>query len=108
MTAAPTRKRLPNSRGSEIFSFESMGTRFRACVGYYDDGRIGELFVDSYKSGSSVSSLVRDIGIVFSFAVQHGADPRAMAKALSRDSNGHPLGPLAVALDQLAQQGAAK
>jgi len=45
-----------------------------------------------------------DLGIVFSFAVQHGADPKAIAKALSRDSNGRSFGPLAHALDLLDQQ----
>jgi len=46
---------------------------------------------------------VRDMAIAFSFAVQHGADPEDIRKALCRDSDGRPLGPLAAALDLFAE-----
>jgi ribonucleoside-diphosphate reductase alpha chain len=104
MTSAPTRKRLPNRRGSEIFDFESMGMRFTASVGRYDDGRIAELFIDNHKAGSAIGTLVRDAGIILSFALQHGADAEAIRRALCRDGSGNARGPLGVALDLLREQ----
>jgi ribonucleoside-diphosphate reductase alpha chain len=97
------RTRLPDRRGCELITFESMGMLFTAGVGRYPDGRISELFLDNHKAGSSIGTLVRDLAIAFSFAVQHGADIEAIRCALCRDSQGRPLGPLAVALDLLRQ-----
>ena len=96
------RERLPNRRSSQLFDFESMGMRFTASVSHYPDSRIAELFIDNHKAGSGVGTLVRDLAITFSFAVQHGADAEAIRRALCRDSQGRPLGPLGVALDLLA------
>ena len=96
------RQRLPDRRASAVFDFESMGLRFTASVSRFSDGRIGELFVDNHKAGSAIGTLVRDLAIVFSFAVQHGADVEAIRRALCRDSQGQSLGPLSAALDLLA------
>src|SRR6516164_1532343 len=93
------RNRLPNRRGSELFDFESMGMRFTASVSRYANGRIGELFLDNHKAGSAIGTLVRDTAIVLSLALQNGADLEAIRKALCRDSQGRPLGPLAKVLD---------
>jgi ribonucleoside-diphosphate reductase alpha chain len=97
------RRRLPNRRGSQFFDFESMGLRFTASFSRYADGRIGELFIDNHKAGSEVGTLVRDSAIIFSFAVQHGADPEAIRKALCRDSQGRASRPLGAALDAITE-----
>jgi hypothetical protein len=96
------RERLSYRRESELFDFESMRLRFTASVSRYPDGRIAELFVDNHKAGSEVGTLVRDAAIIFSFAVQHGADFDAIRCALCRDSRGNPLGPIGAALDLIA------
>jgi hypothetical protein len=102
------RERLSNRRASLLFDFESMDMRFTASVSRYSDSRIAELFIDNHKAGSVVGTLVRDLAIVFSFAVQHGADAEAIRRALCRDSQGRPLGPLSAALDLLANAEALK
>jgi hypothetical protein len=91
----------PNRRSCELIDFESMGLRFTAGVGRDPDGQISELFLDNHKAGSSISTLVRDLAIVFSFAVQHGADAQAIRRALCRDSTGRASGPLGEILDLL-------
>jgi hypothetical protein len=98
------RERLDNRRASVVFDFEAMGLKFTATVSRYPDGRVGELFIDNHKAGSAVGTLVRDLAIVFSFAVQHGGDVEAIRRALCRDSQGRPLGPLAAALDLIAAE----
>jgi ribonucleoside-diphosphate reductase alpha chain len=99
-----SRQRLPARRASTVFDFESMTMRFTATVSHFDDGRIGELFLDNHKAGSAIGTLVRDLAIVFSFAVQHGADAEAIRKALKRDGQGRALSPLGQALDILASR----
>jgi len=79
---------------------------YTATVGYYPDGRIGELFLNNHKSNSTADTNARDAAIAFSFAVQHGADPAAIRKAICRDSRGRASGPLGRALDLLAEESA--
>ena len=97
------RNRLPNRRNSQLFDFKSMNLKFSASASHYDDGRIAELFIDNHKAGSAIGTLVRDLAIVFSFAVQYGADAESIRRALCRDSKGRPLGPLGVVLDLIAE-----
>jgi hypothetical protein len=96
------RERLPNRRASEVFDFEAMNLRFSASLSRYHDGRVAELFIDNHKAGSAIGTLVRDAAIIFSFAMQHGADLNTIRHALGRDSNGRALGPIGEALDIIA------
>ena len=100
MTAG--RERLPNRRLAETFQIEVADLKYTCSVGRFADGRIGELFLSNHKSNSAADTNARDAAIAFSFAVQHGADPEAIRKALSRDSQGRATGPLGAALDLIA------
>jgi hypothetical protein len=97
-----SRKRLPNRRQAESLDIEVGGLRYTCTVGRFDDGSIGELFLNNHKSNSAADTNARDSAIAFSFAVQHGADAEAIRRALSRDAQGRALGPLGVALDIVA------
>jgi ribonucleoside-diphosphate reductase alpha chain len=103
MTASliPTRQRLPSRRLAETFELEVGGLRYTATVGRFVDGRIGELFLSNHKSNSSADTNARDAAITFSIAVQHGADPDVIRRALCRDTRGNASGPLGAALDFL-------
>jgi ribonucleoside-diphosphate reductase alpha chain len=94
------RERLPNRRNSESFSFELNGLRFTATVSRFADGRIGEIFLNNHKFGNQSDTNARDAAIIFSFAVQYGADADAI-RALCRDALGRALGPVGAALDIL-------
>lgn len=96
------RRRLPNRRPSENFTFELDGLRFTATVGRYADGRISELFLNNHKSGNQSDTNARDSAIILSFAAQYGADLEVIRKALCRDNAGRALGPVGRALDILA------
>lgn len=99
MTAS--RRRLQNRRPAESFGFEVEGLRFTATVGRFSDGTIGELFLNTDKTGTTLDTIARDSAIVLSFAVQFGADLDAIRSALCRDSAGRALGPVGAALDLL-------
>jgi ribonucleoside-diphosphate reductase alpha chain len=100
------RRRLPNRRAAETFEIEVGGLRYTATVGRFADGTIGEVFLNNHKSNPAADVNARDAAIAFSFAIQHGADPEAIRKALSRDSNGNASGPLGAALDGITEEGA--
>jgi hypothetical protein len=96
------RRRLPNRRYSETFLIECAGLPYVCTWSPLDDGSIGEIFIDNHKSGTAADTAARDSAIVFSIAVQFGADPEIVRKALCRDPRGTASGPLGVALDTLA------
>jgi hypothetical protein len=96
-----TRERLPDRRASETFSLECAGLSYVATISRFDDGRIGEIFLTNHKAGSAADTAARDAAITFSIAVQHGANPEVIRRALCRDSRGQASGPLGVALDLL-------
>jgi len=99
------RERLPDRRPSENVTFELDGLRFTATVSRFPDGRLSELFLNNHKAGNQSDTNARDAAIVFSFAVQHGADPDAIRRALCRDAQGRALGPLGAVLDLIAGGG---
>jgi hypothetical protein len=100
--ATQRRERLPNRRLGETFELEVAGLRYTATIGRFPDGRIGEIFLNNHKSNSAADTNARDSAIVFSIAVQHGADVETIRKAMCRDSHGRASGPLGAALDRLA------
>ena len=82
------RRRLENRRPALTFDLEVGGLRYTATVGRFPDGRIGEVFLNNHKSNSAADVNARDAAIAFSFAVQHGAGPDAIRRALSRRAAG--------------------
>jgi hypothetical protein len=51
---------------------------------------------------------MRDSAIATSIALQHGADPEVIRRALCRDSQGNASGPLGAALDFVVKEGRAQ
>jgi hypothetical protein len=96
------RNRLPNRRGSQTFELEVAGLEYTCTVSRFDNGSIGEVFLNSHKSSSTADVNAQEAAIIFSIAVQHGVDPDLIRRALCRDSHGRACGPLGVALDLLS------
>jgi ribonucleoside-diphosphate reductase alpha chain len=96
------RQRLENRRLAETFDLEVAGLKYTCTIGRFPDGSIAELFLSNHRANSAADTNARDSALAFSFAVQHGADPEAIRRALSRDSRGRACGPLGAALDAIA------
>jgi ribonucleoside-diphosphate reductase alpha chain len=99
---ASIRERLPDRRASETFNLECDGMAYVATISYFGDGRLGEIFITNNKAGSGADTAARDAAITFSLAVQYGADPAIIRRALCRDGQGRASGPLGAALDLIA------
>jgi hypothetical protein len=99
-TAPPMRG---NGHGGWSITFELDGLRFTATVSRFPDGRVAELFLNNHKAGNQSDTNARDAAILLSFALQHGADINVIRKALCRDSQDRALGPVAAALDLIAE-----
>jgi|SRR6516225_8162075 ribonucleoside-diphosphate reductase alpha chain len=101
---AMTRHRLANRRASIVFGFECNGLRYTASASWFDDGRLGEVFVGNHRADSHADACAKDAAILASIALQFGAPLDVLRRALLRDSQGRPSTPIGCALDLLAKQ----
>jgi hypothetical protein len=80
------------------------GLTYNGSIGFYADGRVGEIFLDCSKSGTEAQIASRDSAIIASFALQHGASLKSLRSALTRRPDGSAEGPLGVLLDLLQEE----
>jgi ribonucleoside-diphosphate reductase alpha chain len=86
---------------------EAGGLHYTTTIGFYPDGRIGEIFLVNHKQGSQAGMMASDSAVLCSIALQHGVPIETLRHALMRDSRGKPSGPLGSVLDLLAREEAA-
>lgn len=108
-----TRERLPTRRYSETLDFTHVTPTghpipHSATLGYYPDGRLGEVFIGTGKVGTDVDVAVKDAAILASFALQHGATVEDLHAAMTRDARGRPEGVLGTLLDLIHTRGERK
>jgi hypothetical protein len=98
------RQRLPNRRRSERLSLSFGSIPYVVSYSTFDDGRLGELFIDAAMSGDPLNVLGRDMAITVSLALQHGCSASELSQALERHSDGSAAGPLAAILDLIGEE----
>jgi ribonucleoside-diphosphate reductase alpha chain len=107
LRAAPVKRaerhRLRDRRPSISFLFASQGVRFTGSYSRFDDGSVGEIFMNDQKPGSSAGVLANEAAIAASLALQFGCPFETLAHALPHDASGKPSGPLGAALDFIAK-----
>ncbi len=70
--ADATRARLPHRRKGYTQKATVGGHKVYLRTGEYDDGHIGELFIDMHKEGAAFRSLMNNFAIAVSIALQYG------------------------------------
>jgi hypothetical protein len=66
-SASVGRKRLPNRREHTLVNFTTLdGFRYTAGLGYFDDGRLAEIFLNADKIGTAIETAARDSAVVAS------------------------------------------
>lgn len=99
---APERERLPERRESDSFTFIFEGVLIKAQFSRYGDARLGELFIDAGKLGSSANVAYKEASTILSVALQFGTPLEVLRKALPELADGSPAGPIGVALAVIA------
>jgi ribonucleoside-diphosphate reductase alpha chain len=66
------RRRLPHKRKGYTQKASIAGHNVYLRTGHYDDGSLGEIFVDMHKEGASFRSLMNNFAIAISIALQYG------------------------------------
>lgn len=100
------RSLLPHRRASETFNVEfgGMAKSYTVTVGYYDDGRPGEVFIDGSKSGQQMAAICRDGAVTLSMLLQHRVPLETISRALTRDDRNEPMTILCAVVDRLMQE----
>jgi len=94
-----TRVRLPNRRAAETVELEHGGQRFTVTIGFYPDGRPGEVFTHGLRSGSNLDGLLADACVVVSCLMQHGVEPKEIASSMGRLGNAEPASIVGAVID---------
>lgn len=76
------RRRLPDERPALTHKFNVGDQEGYLTAGFYEDGRIGELFLRLAKEGSTVSGFADAFATVFSIALQFGVPLTALTNKL--------------------------
>lgn len=109
-----SRERLPERRRSvtiDIVHIETNGISqpYLITLGLYADGRVGEVFIDSPKNGSTLGLICHDAAVVISIALQHGAPVEELRMSVARHSDDilspgeHPQSVIGSVLDAIDQ-----
>jgi ribonucleoside-diphosphate reductase alpha chain len=73
LISQPTaRRRLPDRRKGYIQKASVGGHKVYLHTGEFDDGEIGEIFIDMHKEGAAFRSLMNNFAIAISIALQYG------------------------------------
>ena len=60
-----------------------------ATIGYYEDGAVGEVFVNTRRQSNDAANLARDAALILSIALQYGVPVEELAASVSRvEKNG--------------------
>ena len=71
-SAAREREKLPNRRKSYTQKATVGGHKVYLHTGEYEDGRLGEIFIDMHKEGAAFRSLMNNFAIAISLGLQYG------------------------------------
>ena len=67
-----TRRRLPDRRKGYIQKATVGGHKVYLHTGEYDDGEVGEIFIDMHKEGAAFRSVMNNFAIAISIGLQYG------------------------------------
>ena len=101
------RRVLPQRRACESFDldFGGLARAHTITIGFYDDGTIGEVFINGGKSGEQIEAIARDAAVILSLALQFGADLANIKSAITRDAQGDAQTIIGVVVDRLCGGG---
>ncbi len=69
---SPQRKRLPKKRSGWTQEAKVGGHKIYLRTGEYEDGKLGEIFVDMHKEGATLRSIMNCFAIAVSLGLQYG------------------------------------
>lgn len=81
------REKLPNRRDTQTITAVHGGIKFHASLGFYEDGRVGEIFTHGRKVNSTWQGVLNDASIMISNLLQMGLRPAELAAKVAREDD---------------------
>ena len=100
--ARAPRRILPTRRPAQTLTIVFGNQPLSVTAGFYDDGTLGEVFIDVAKSGADLAHIAHDAAVVISLAFQHGVSIETIRHAVTRDGNGAASSILGAVIDAIA------
>lgn len=99
------RRVLRQRRACETFeiAFGGLAKGHTITLGFYEDGTLGEVFINGGKTGEQVEAIARDGAVLLSLALQYGAELDNIRSAITRDEQGAPSSIIGAVIDQLGE-----
>jgi hypothetical protein len=103
----PMRIALPTRRPTETFKFRFQAQRaaYHLSMGYYPDGKLGEVFLSTNQTGSQSEAIAHDFATLISLLLQHGCDLETIRNALTHDRDGNVTTIAGTVVDLLIEKG---
>lgn len=100
-----TRNALPLRRRAETFEIDygGLARSHTISVGFYEDGKLGEVFINGGKSGEVVEAIARDGAVLLSMALQSGVPIETIKHAITRNSQDEPASIIGAVVDRLSE-----
>ena len=98
---------LKNRRFTETVEFETLprmtspSISYRAGLGYFEDGRLAEVFLSAGKAGTDLNIQAHETAIAVSKALEYGCPAEELRTAMPRTAEGKPEGAVGTLLDIL-------
>lgn len=86
------REKLPDTRSSVVHKFTIGEHEGFLIVGFYDDGRVGEIFINMTREGSTLGGAMDCIAALTSIALQSGTELKDLVHKFSHtrfEPSGH-------------------
>jgi hypothetical protein len=99
------RARLPNRRRAIAFEFIHRDALYRAHVGFFEDNKPAEVFINAQRQNSTLDAFAGDSAILVSLLLQNGVTPREIGHSLKRNPDGTAASVIGAAIDVLMQMG---
>jgi hypothetical protein len=101
------RTHLPSRRRAVAEEIIHRDARYRVHVGFFQDDKPAELFINAQRQNSTLDAFAGDSAILVSLLLQHGITPREIGHSLKRSPDGTPASVIGAAIDVLMQMEAA-
>lgn len=100
------RKALPARRRADTFRFRFRDARgsFHVTLGYYDEGPVGEIFLNCPKVGTEMETIARACAVLASIALQHGATLSELAGALPKEEDNSQSTVIGAVLEEIIKK----
>jgi hypothetical protein len=99
---------LPQRRPNHSLEFEFESLRYQLTVGFYGDGRIGEVWLNGPRSDSALYHITQDACILISHLLQRFVSPEMIEASLPRKPDGGSASIIGAIILELIAMGASQ